>query len=108
MERHPSTRRSTETIPSPASTWLDEPVQAPAIFVINTAAYDHDGTIEGRWLDPTADPDQLREELQQLVGDTATPGRWAVIDQVGCGNTMLPETGSLEALQRQVQLEVHR
>lgn len=91
--------------------WLDEwdctPRDGPAVFVIDTVTYDLHGTRWGRWLDPTRGPEEVRADLVEAIGvEKIEHDEWAVIDQVGLGETALPEQVSIEGLVRIARLRV--
>lgn len=91
--------------------WLDEwdctPRDGPAAYVIDAATYDRYGTRWGRWLDPTRDPEEVRADLVEAIGvEMIEHDEWAVIDQVGLGDTALPEQASIEGLVRIARLRV--
>lgn len=72
--------------------WEAAPRDGPAIFVIDTRVFDDDGEIRGRWLDPNIAPEVLYEQVRALLGREPVEGSWAIIDQVGLGPLMVPET----------------
>lgn len=63
----------------------------PAVFVVDTAAFDH-GLVRGRWLGVADGQPMLHAELTELLGHQPEEGSWAVIDQIGLGAVMAPET----------------
>lgn len=71
--------------------WDAIPRDGPAVFVVDTAAFDQ-GVVRGRWLDLGADQAVLHAELTELLGHEPEEGAWAVVDQVGLGKLMTPET----------------
>ncbi len=75
--------------------WEAAPRDGPGIFVVDAAAFD-DGRIQGRWLDPDAEPEVLYEQVRELLGREPVEGAWAVIDQVGLGPLMVPETMGID------------
>jgi hypothetical protein len=79
--------------------WDAVPRDGPGLFVIDTAAYDCE-QVRGRWIDPTAEPALIELQLQELLGRWPEPGSWAVVDQVGLGEVMVPEVLDLDAVSR--------
>ncbi len=82
--------------------WEAAPRDGPGIFVIDTAALDA-GELRGRWLDPTADPETLRGQVQELLGREPVECSWAIVDQVGLGPVMVPETLAVDEVATVVQ-----
>ena len=78
--------------------WEASPRDGPAVFVIDTAALDGERRLRGRWLDLRRDPSVIRDQLAELLGRDAPAGAFAVIDQVGLGPRMAPETVSPDEL----------
>lgn len=78
--------------------WDAVPRDGPAVFVVDTKVFDTDSRVRGRWLDPSASAGALREQLRQLLGRDPEPGSWAIIDQVGLGPLMAPETLAIEEM----------
>lgn len=74
------------------SAWEAAPRDGPGIFVIDTLAFDQGGELRGRWVDPTGAPETLRAQVRELLGREPVAGSWAIIDQVGLGPVMAPET----------------
>ncbi|HSH59422.1 MAG TPA: hypothetical protein VK988_07230, partial [Acidimicrobiales bacterium] len=72
------------------------PRDGPGLFVIDTRAFDNAGEIRGRWLDPDVEPEVLYDQVRQLLGREPVEGAWAVIDQVGLGPLMVPETMAID------------
>ena len=77
--------------------WEAAPRDGPAVFVIDTERFDC-GVVHGAWVDPTANPEELQEQLRQLLGREPQAGRWAIIDQIGLGPLMAPERLAIEEL----------
>lgn len=77
--------------------WDAVPRDGPAVFVIDTGAFDQ-GVVRGRWLDVTAERAALQDELRELLGCEPEEGSWAIIDQIGLGQLMAPETMSVSSL----------
>lgn len=71
--------------------WEAVPRDGPAVFAVDSRALD-EGVIRGRWLDVHADQVTLRKELGELLGQGPEAGAWVVVDQVGLGELMAPET----------------
>lgn len=71
--------------------WDAVPRDGPAVFVVDTKAFDH-GVIRGLWLEVSADGTALHDQLTELLGREPEEGTWAIIDQVGLGALMAPET----------------
>jgi len=71
--------------------WDAVPRDGPSVFVVDTKAFDH-GVVRGRWLDVSADGAALHDQLTELLGREPEEGSWAIIDQVGLGALMVPET----------------
>ncbi len=81
------------------STWDAPPRDGPAVFVADLAAHDLLGVMRGRWLDPNTSPEELREQIAEVVGeDGIDAGRWGVLDQLDAGAEMVPEQLSVAAL----------
>lgn len=78
--------------------WDAVPRDGPAVFVIDTRAFDEEGTIHGRWLDPTLGPGVLHLQVTELLGREPEEGTWAIVDQVGLGKLMAPESVSIAEL----------
>lgn len=77
--------------------WEASPRDGPAVFVVDTAAFDQ-GTIRGRWINPNDDAAVVNEQLAELLGRQPEEGSWAVVDQVGLGAVMMPETLAVDEL----------
>ncbi len=77
--------------------WDAVPRDGPAVFVVDTTAFDR-GVVRGRWLDVGADPEALHTDLTELLGREPEEGSWAIIDQVGLGERMAPETMAIARL----------
>lgn len=71
--------------------WEAVPRDGPAVFAVDIQAFDQ-GVVRGRWLEVTADQATLNQELADLLGRKPDAGTWAVVDQVGLGGLMVPET----------------
>lgn len=87
----------------PDERWFDQwdaaPRDGPAVFIVDTATYDRHGTPWGRWIDPTREPEAVRSDIEECVGIELTEaGQWAVVDQIGLGDAMIPEQLSIDAL----------
>lgn len=87
------------------SRWLDEweasPRDGPAVFVVDAAAFDQYGTRWGRWIDPTQPAEVVEREIEEVIGIEGTAdGNWAIIDQTGLGEAMIPEQLAVTALHR--------
>lgn len=74
------------------SAWEAAPRDGPGIFVIDTVAFDEGCELRGRWVDPTSAPETLRAQVRELLGREPVAGSWAIVDQVGLGPLMAPET----------------
>jgi hypothetical protein len=61
------------------------------VFIIDTAALDH-GELNGCWVDPTLPTEIVGEQLRRFIGHEPVDGSFAIVDQVGLGERMLPET----------------
>ncbi len=83
--------------------WEAAPRDGPGIFVVDTRVLDRDGEVRGRWLDPNVEPEVLYHQLQTLLGREPVEGTWAVIDQVGLGPLMLPETLDVDEVRLSVK-----
>jgi len=77
--------------------WDAVPRDGPAVFVIDTTAFDQ-GTVRGRWLDVSAGKEALHDGLTELLGREPEEGAWAIVDQIGLGELMAPETMSIANL----------
>lgn len=64
--------------------------------MIDTTVYDGLGVIRGCWLDPTAAPETLTRQVRELLGREPAAGGWAIVDQVGLGPVMVPETMAVD------------
>lgn len=76
--------------------WEAIPRDGPAVFIVDTVALSQ-GVVRGRWVS-VADADggmNLHAELTALLGHEPEEGSWAVVDQVGLGGVMAPETLSV-------------
>ena len=71
--------------------WDAIPRDGPAVFVIDTTAFDH-GIVRGWWVEIGSDQAVLHAELTELLGREPEEGTWAIFDQVGLGELMAPET----------------
>lgn len=71
--------------------WDAVPRDGPAVFVVDTAAFDQ-GVIRGRWLGVAGGDPKLHAALTELLGQKPEEGSWAVVDQIGLGPVMAPET----------------
>ncbi len=83
--------------------WEAAPRDGPAIFVIDTSMFDDHGELRGCWLDPNMAPEVLYEQVRALLGREPVEGSWAVIDQVGLGPLMLPETLGVDEVRSSAQ-----
>lgn len=77
--------------------WEAIPRDGPAVFVIDTAAFDR-GVIRGRWIEVAEDDAELQAALTELLGQKPEEGSWAVVDQIGLGPVMAPETMAVSEL----------
>ena len=77
--------------------WEAVPRDGPAVFVVDTVAFDH-GIVRGRWLSVADGQVNLHAELTELLGHEPEEGTWAVVDQIGLGSVMAPETMSVDDL----------
>jgi hypothetical protein len=77
--------------------WDAVPRDGPAVFVVDVGALDH-GVVRGRWLDARAEQEVLHGELTELLGSEPEEGAWAIVDQVGLGELMAPETMTVPEL----------
>ncbi len=89
--------RMDSEVPDGWEAWDAVPRDGPAVFVVDTAAFDH-GVVRGRWLDVGAGPETLHTDLTELLGHPPEAGTWAIIDQVGLGERMAPETMAVAGL----------
>ncbi|HVE45142.1 MAG TPA: hypothetical protein VNA57_00140 [Acidimicrobiales bacterium] len=87
--------------PTGREVWETSP-HRPAVFVIDTEAFDR-GALHGRWINPNDDPLHLKQQLSALLGRQPDRGTWAVVDQVGLGPVMVPETLDVEELREAVE-----
>lgn len=71
--------------------WNAVPRDGPAVFIVDVGAFDC-GVVRGRWFGVKADQEELRAELTDLLGYEPEEGSWAIVDQVGLGDLMAPET----------------
>lgn len=71
--------------------WEAIPRDGPAVFVVDTAAFDH-GVIRGRWIEVADGDREVHVALMALLGQEPQEGTWAVVDQIGLGPVMAPET----------------
>ncbi len=71
--------------------WNAVPRDGPAVFVADAVAWDQ-GIIHGRWLEIRADRATLHTQLTDLLGREPEEGTWAILDQIGLGPVMAPET----------------
>jgi hypothetical protein len=78
--------------------WNALPRDGPAVFVIDTDALSEEGRLHGRWLDPTVGAATFGLEVAKLIGHRPDADNWAIVDQVGLGEAMLPETFELPEL----------
>jgi len=67
--------------------WDDVPRDHPAVFVLDTDLFDEHGEVHGAWL--RVNQPYFAGQLKTLLG--REPSGWAVVDQTGLGDTMLPE-----------------
>ncbi len=74
--------------------WDAIPRDGPAVFVLDVHRLDA-GTVHGAWL--SVDPERFTAGLRALLGRSALNG-WAIVDQVGLGERMIPEHFPLDAL----------
>ena len=77
--------------------WDAIPRDGPAVFVIGG---DSVSGVAGDWIDPVAETEQVAEAVAAATGQPPENGSWAVVDQIGLGNEMLPEHLSIESLVR--------
>jgi hypothetical protein len=77
--------------------WEAVPRDGPAVFVVDTDAFDQ-GLVRGRWLDVSAGQTALHQALSELLGQEPKKGRWAIVDQIGLGGLMAPETMTIPEL----------
>ncbi len=81
--------------------WEHVPRDGPGVLVVDTEAYDNHGTRWGQWIDPTQPIETIERDIEHAVGtDSAQRGSWAIIDQTGLGEAMIPEQLSVTALHR--------
>lgn len=81
--------------------WEASPRDGPAVFVVDTTALDQ-GRVRGCWIDPNDDPGLVSAQLAALIGRPPEAGSWAVVDQLGLGPVMMPETLAVEELRAAV------
>jgi hypothetical protein len=78
--------------------WDAAPRDGPGVFVIDAPALDHRGELRGIWLDPTVGASTFALQLATFLGREPRPTEWSIVDQVGVGETMLPENFELPEL----------
>lgn len=77
--------------------WDAVPRDGPAVFVVDAAAFDQ-GVVRGGWLAVGADQAALHADLTELLGREPQEGSWVIVDQVGLGDLMAPETMTVASL----------
>lgn len=71
--------------------WEANPRDGPAVY-IETVDTIGDTALRGAWIDLTTDSDEVHQQIVDAVGAAAVASAsWRIIDQVGVGDTMLPE-----------------
>lgn len=98
MERQPTTPLNENATAGGWDAWDAAPRDGPAVFVIDASRLDTSGDLRGGWLDPTVDTATFTRGIADLLGREPNTGEWAIIDQTGLGETMLPETFNLAEL----------
>ena len=56
----------------------DADLDEPAIYVANLSAY-NDGRLDGAWINPSSDVDELNEQILEAIGGNAD-NEWAIHD----------------------------
>lgn len=99
MERQSSPTTSTEADHDRGwAAWEAAPRDGPAVFVIDAPRLDKHGELRGIWLDPTVGASTFALGIAKLLGRAPTTGEWAIVDQIGLGGDMLPESFELPEL----------
>ncbi|MEA3078203.1 MAG: hypothetical protein QOF60_3111 [Actinomycetota bacterium] len=98
MERDNYEKHESEVTSPGWDAWDAAPRDGPAIFAVDAQALDEEQRLHGVWLKLQSPPDKLRQQLQELLGRTPESGTWAIIDQIGLGQAMVPETMSFTEL----------
>lgn len=78
--------------------WNAVPRDGPAVFVVDLQALETEGRVHGRWLNTMRDAEDVTAELREVLGREPIVNTWAVIDQVGLGRRMIPDTLAPEEL----------
>lgn len=92
------THRSRPSFPPPLQ---------PRIYVACLASYNR-AILHGQWLEADDDPEHLREQIQQMLEDSPSPGaeEFAIHDYEGFGGLRLSEFDSLERIHQSACLIV--
>lgn len=98
MEQLPTTRSNEGGNARGWEAWEAAPRDGPAVFVIDAPRQDKHGELRGAWLDPTVGTATFALEIAKLLGREPNIGEWAIVDQIGLGALMLPETFNLSEL----------
>jgi hypothetical protein len=77
--------------------WDAVPRDGPAVFIVDTDAWSK-GIVKGRWCNPWAPAEQVREQLTELLGHEPADDEWAIVDQVGLGPLMMSESPTVTRL----------
>jgi len=74
-------------------------VVTPRVYVASLADYNN-GELHGAWIDADQDPDELRAEIQNMLGRSLEPvaEEWAIHDYEGFGPFQVGEYESLEVV----------
>lgn len=96
MDKH---YKQMDALPDGWEAWDAVPQDGPAVFVIDTVVLEQQQALHGRWLDLSAGQTAAEAALRDLL-QRPIDGGWAIVDQVGLGPRMAPETIAAEELQR--------
>jgi len=99
MEQQPTNQtREEERAAIGWEAWEAAPRDGPAVFVIDAPRLDKHSEVRGAWIDPTTGSATFGLEVAKLLGRAPSPDEWAIVDQIGLGERMLPENFELPEL----------
>ena len=79
--------------------------ETPKIYVADLAAYVN-GRLHGRWIEANQPPEDIHEEIQEMLSESPVPGaeEFALHDHEGFGNVKLSEYEDIEAVSALAEL----
>jgi len=111
---HDNTRGETDGVTDPnaevpGTSEARQEIQGPRIYVASLSDYNA-GILHGRWLDATAQPEDIETQISEMLADSPTTKRygdvaeeWAIHDYEGFGQAHLSEWEPILGISRLAQ-----